>query len=49
MRVKEVAHLLTVALMTVYTYRTQHQLGQLHVVGKPTGRPFRVTAVHEAE
>ena len=49
MRVKEVARLFTVSLMTVYTYRKQHQLGQLHVVGKPTGRPFRVTAVHEAQ
>jgi len=35
--------------MTVYRYLKSHQLGQLHVVAEPTGRPFQLTAVHEAQ
>lgn len=35
--------------MTVYTYLKSHRLGQLHVVAKPTGRPFQLTAVHETQ
>ena len=49
MSVKETTRQFSVSLMTAYTYRKQHQSGQLHIVRKPTGRPFRVTAVHEAQ
>ena len=35
--------------MTVYTYLKRHRQGMLDMVGKPTGRPFRLTAVHEAQ
>ena len=45
--VKETARQFSVTLMTVYTYMNSHRLGVLDVVGKPTGRPFRVTAKHE--
>ena len=47
--VKETARQFSVTLMTVYTYVKRHRLGVLDVVGKPTGRPFRVTAEHEAQ
>ena len=47
--VKDVARLFSVNVMTVYRYLKSHRLGQLHVVGKPTGRPFRLTAEHEAQ
>ncbi|MGY2896315.1 transposase [Deinococcus sp. UYEF24] len=47
--VKETASQFAVTLMTVYTYMKRHRLGVLDVVGKPTGRPFRVTAEHEAQ
>ena len=35
--------------MTVYRYLKSHRLGLLHVVAKPTGRPFQLTTVHEAQ
>ncbi|WP_407541663.1 IS630 family transposase (plasmid) [Deinococcus radiomollis] len=46
--VKDAARLFSVNVMTVYGYLKRHRQGQLHVVGKPTGRPFRLTTVHEA-
>lgn len=47
--VKDTAQLFSVHVLTVYTYLKRHRLGQLAVVGKPTGRPPRLTAVHEAQ
>lgn len=47
--VKETARQFSVTLMTVYTYMKSHRLGTLDVVGKPTGRPFQVTAKHETQ
>jgi len=49
MSVKDAARVFSVNVMTVYRYLKSHQLGQLHVVAKPTGRPFQLTAVHEAQ
>ena len=49
MPVKEAARLFSVNVMTVYTYLKRHRQGMLDVVGKPTGRPFRLTTVHEAQ
>ena len=47
--VKDAARLFSVNVMTVYRYLKSHRLGQLHVVAKPTGRPFQLTALHEAQ
>ena len=49
MSVKDAARVFSVNVMTVYRYLKSHRLGQLHVVAKPTGRPFQLTAVHEAQ
>ena len=49
MSVKDAAQVFSVNVMTVYRYLKSHRLGQLHVVAKPTGRPFQLTAVHEAQ
>ena len=49
MSVKEAARVFSVNVMTVYRYRNSHRLGLLHVVAKPTGRPFQLTTVHEAQ
>ena len=49
MLVKEAARLFSVNVMTVYTYLKRHRQGMLDVVGKPTGRPFRLTTVHEVQ
>ena len=48
MSVKDAARVFSVNVMTVYRYLKSHRLGQLHVVAKPTGRPFQLTAAHEA-
>ena len=47
--VKDAARQFSVNVMTVYRYLKSHRLGQLHVVAKPTGRPFQLTALHEAQ
>ena len=47
--VNATAQQFSVSLMTVYRYVKHHQLGVLNVIGKPTGRPFRVTEAHEAQ
>ena len=49
MSVKDAARVFSVNVMTVYRYLKSHRLGQLHVVAKPTGRPFQLTTVHEAQ
>ena len=49
MSVKDAARVFSVNVMTVYRYLKSHRLGQLHVVAKPTGRPFQLTALHEAQ
>ena len=49
MSVKEAARVFSVNVMTIYSYLNLQRQGRLHVIGKPTGRPFRVTAVHEAQ
>lgn len=45
----EAAQQFSVQLATVYRYLELDRLGTLDVVRKPSGRPFRVTAVHEAQ
>ena len=47
--VKDAARQFSVNIMTVYRYLNSHRLGLLHVVAKPTGRPFQLTALHEAQ
>ena len=49
MSVKEAARVFSVNAMTIYSYLKLQRQGRLHVIGKPSGRPFRVTAVHEAQ
>ena len=49
MSVKDAARVFSVNAMTVYSYFKRHRQGLLHVVVKPTGRPFQLTAVHEAQ
>jgi len=49
MAVKDAARVFSVNVMTVYRYLKSHRMGQLHVVAKPTGRPFQLTALHEAQ
>jgi transposase len=47
--VKEAARHFSVNVMTVYSDLKRYREGRLHVVGTPTGRPRRLTAVHEAQ
>lgn len=46
---KDVATRFVISLQTVQSYVKRQQQGTLYVIKKSTGRPFRVTAEHEAQ